>query len=92
MTLSFTSLGYSPLLGNAAVEHAISFKRQLRAVLPFAEGVSPMIVPDAESRKCEVRVAYDKSIPGAESWAKRAREISGEVWGMVEKRKGMEVG
>ena len=90
MTLAFLSLGFSPLSGKRAVDQAITLKRQLRAVLPFVENAYPLIVP--ESRRCEVRVAFERGDERAEAWARRAAEIAPELWESVaERRRVVEV-
>jgi len=86
VSLSFTSLGTSTLTGNAGVEQAIAVKKQLRTQLPFVEGAFPMLVPDPETRLCEVRVAYDRSFPRAESWTDRAAELAPSIWEKVQRQ------
>jgi len=84
MSLSFTSLGFADSTGKEAIDQAIAFKRQLRAQLPFPDGVSPMISPDPDTRRCEVRVAYDRSFPRAEAWTERAAELAEGIWEKVQ--------
>ncbi|HEX4610429.1 MAG TPA: hypothetical protein VH092_19720 [Urbifossiella sp.] len=69
------------------MDQAILFKKQLRAVLLFPDGVSSMIVPDPESHSCEVRVAYERDNPVAAAWVKRAEELSQELWGALSVRR-----
>lgn len=91
MTLRFLTLGTAPETGKTGVDMAISFKRQLRSVLPFPEGGYAIVAP-TEGQRCEVRAAYDSSIPGAEAWARRAKELSGEIWAeLAERRKEPEL-
>jgi len=88
MTLAFLSFGHGSLTGKAAVNQAIAFKRQLRAVLPFVDGISPMIVPDPETHQCEVRVAYERGNQQAAAWVKQAEELAPGLWdSLVEVRK-----
>jgi hypothetical protein len=87
MTLAFKSLGFSPLQGNTGVDQCCTFKRQVRSVLGSVEGAYLMIVPDADSQRCEVRVAYGPSFTGAEAWAQRAVEASEEIWASLGTRR-----
>jgi hypothetical protein len=87
--LRFTSLGFSPLVGKAAVDNCSVFKRQLRSVLGSVDGAYALLVPHDDNR-CEVRVAYDPAEEQAVSWAKRTEEIGPELWAKLQERR-MEV-
>jgi hypothetical protein len=93
VTLRFLSLGHSPLSGKQAVDQCIALKRQLRSLLAPVDGAYTMLCPDPSGQRCEVRVAYDPSLPTAEAWAKRAVEVAPELWkSLAERRKTAEVG
>ena len=87
VTLAFLSLGTSPLTGKAAVDQAVTFKRQLRSVLPFEDNASLLLCVDPETQRCEVRIAYDRTNEQATAWAKLAQEISGEIWSTLAERR-----
>jgi hypothetical protein len=88
LTLVFTSLGFSPLSGKKATDQCSVFRRQIRSVLEPPEGVSLLVVPDAE--RCEVRVAFEREDEKAQAWVREAEEVAGKIWASLsERRRGV---
>ena len=80
-------LGTSPGCGTPAFNQATAFKRQLRSILPAADGAWLVTVDD--DRRLGVEAVYDAHIPGAEAWAEQARSLSVEIWAtMAGRREG----
>ncbi len=61
-------------------------KRQLRAVLGSVDGAYALISP-GKDQKCEVRVAFDRSFPEAEGWAKQAEGLAAGIWASLAGRR-----
>ncbi len=79
------SLGTSPGCGTQAFNQATAFKRQLRSVLPAADGAWLVTVDD--DRRLGVEAVYDAHTPGAEAWVDRAAEVAPEIWRTLAERR-----
>ena len=71
-------LGTAPGSGKQAVDQCSAFKRQLRSLLPAAEGAWLVTVSDAG--RLTVEAVADAHTPGAEAWANRAAELAPDIW------------
>ena len=78
-------LGVAPGSGNRSLDAAQAFKRQLRSVLPAAEGASLLTV--AQHGSVWVEAVCDAQTPGAEAWAERAAELAPAVWATIAERR-----
>ena len=85
--LARVQLGAAPGQGKQAVDHCLAFKRQLRSVLPSADGAWLLTVGD--QGQMAVEAVCDADTPGAEAWGKLAAELAPEVWEtLAARRKG----
>lgn len=84
MTFRVVSLGFSSLQGKRGVDQAFSFRKQLRSLLPYPEGVSVLVCPCGQG--CEVRVAFEDA-EEAKEWVRNAVELSPEVWQAMQDRR-----
>lgn len=85
MTLARVHLGTAPGQYKLAFDQCSAFKRQLRSVLATPAGASLLTVTDHGTMWVEA--VYPTGVPDAGCWAKRAAELSPEVWETLAERR-----
>jgi hypothetical protein len=85
-----TSLGFSPLAGQQAINQARRFKDQLRSIYEKPPSVSLVSVVHADPPYIEVVAQHDADDPVASAWVRNASERSPEIWQkLTERRSGV---
>lgn len=80
-----TPLGTAPGSGSHATDQTRAFKRQLRSVLPAADGA--WLVTVSDHGRLTVEAVHDPGTGGAGDWAGRAAELAPAVWDTLAARR-----
>ena len=85
MTLVRVHLGTAPGQYKQAFDGCSAFKRQLHSLLATPDRCSLLTVTDHGTMWVEA--VFMSDVPGAECWAKRAQELSAEIWQTLAERR-----
>ena len=78
-------LGNAPGTGKQRVDAAVTFKNQMRAVLPSVDGAWLITVTDHGKRGIEA--VYDADTAGAKEWSEKAAELAPGIWETIQQRR-----